>query len=117
MPNIFSSNRATDRCSVIANLIRNSYADLRGLLSSPYVDGLEIHRCLVTLGHDLSGDSLEIVSEALGWKCMRLPVANIEGKPKYYLPLAVRTEGLEAAGISSQTAACVRNLREFGKSA
>ena len=70
---------------------------------------------LLTLGHDLSGDGPEIVSETLGWKCMRLPVANIEGKPKHYLPLAVHTQKLEVGGISEQVAAYAATIREFAR--
>lgn len=110
MPTASQANRATDRYSEIATLVLNSYADLRNLLHSPYVDAHEIHRALLSLGHDLSGDSPEIVGETLGWKCMRLPVANIEGKPKYYLPRAVRSEKTKAASLAEQVAAFVGEL-------
>ena len=110
-----SSTRIVQRRTEIAKLIRNSYTDLRRLLRSPYVDGPEIYRMLLTLGHDLSGDGPEIVSEALGWKCMRLPVANIEGKPKHYLPHAVPTQKLRVGGISQQVTAYVGTIREYAR--
>jgi len=110
MPSVSSPNRPTDRYSKIAKLIRDSYAELRNLLHSPYVDGHEIHRALLSLGHDLSGDSPEIVGETLGWRCMRLPVANVEGKPKHYLPRAVRSERTNAASLAEQVAAFIGEL-------
>lgn len=110
------TSRAADRHSEIANLIRESYPDLQKLLNSPYVDGAEIYHCLVSLGHDLSRDSPENVSEALGWWCMRLPAVSIDGKPKHYLPVAVGAPQYGAWNISEQAAACVANLREFGRS-
>jgi hypothetical protein len=110
------SSRLTERHSEIADLIRSSYNNLRQMLPSPYVDGHEMHDALDALGHDLSGDYPGTVAEVLGWKCMRLPAANIEGRPKYYLPLAMPRENPEATDIPSQTAAFVTNLRMFGSS-
>jgi hypothetical protein len=104
-----------DRHSEIAELIRNAYDDLRRSLRSPYVDGPEIYRTLLSLGHDLSDDGPEVVSETLGWKCMRLPVANIGGKPKHYLPLAVPSRKLDFGGISEQVAAYVGMIEEFAR--
>lgn len=110
-PTISPANRRLE----IAGLIRSNYDDLRRCVRSPYVDGTEIYRTLLHLGHDLSDDGPEIVSETLGWKCMRLPVANIEGKPKHYLPLVVPAQNLKVGSISEQVAAFLGAKDRFAR--
>lgn len=104
------SNHA--RREEIAELIRDSYPEIRAILP-PYVDGTEVYHALLSLGHDIATDGPEIVGEALGWRCMELPAANLNGKPKHYLPHAVRQEkaGTKLESLTEQLEACAKEMR------
>jgi hypothetical protein len=95
----------------IAELIRKSFPALRNILPDAYVDGEDVFRALVILGRMAPADGPEIVGEALGWKCLGLPVANIHGKPKFYLPNAVQITAERHPTLTEQVSLFAKNLR------
>lgn len=101
----------------ICSLIRECYPHLQQILPSPYVDGNELYDALVSLGHGADVQGPGTVGAALGTKGMGLPVANIRGKPKHYLPRAMPAENLEAKSLSEQLAVFAGNVQKFGNGA
>lgn len=100
----------------ISGLIRECYPRLQQFLPSPYVDGTELYEALVSLGHGADAPGPGIVAVALGPKGMALPVANLGGKPKHYLPRAMPAN-TPGGGISGHVAVFAENVRKFARTA
>jgi hypothetical protein len=103
--------------SRISGLIRECYLSLQLSLRSPYVDGSELYDVLVSLGHGAEAVSPGSVTIALGPKGLRLPVANLGGKPKHYLPAVVAAKATENKGLSDQVVAFADTVRKFARTA
>lgn len=86
----------------LANRIRQSYHSLLKLLPSAYVDGEEVFRALTALGFSDAAGGPSRVRDTLGCHCMGLPVANIQGKAKFYFPRVVRSSGNRKLTITEQ---------------
>jgi hypothetical protein len=103
--------------SRICGLIRECYLSLQLSLRSPYVDGSELYDALVSLGHGAEAVSPGSVTIALGPKGLALPVANLAGKPKHYLPAAVAAKAPETKGLSGQVEEFADHVRKFARPA
>jgi hypothetical protein len=99
----------------IADLIRECYPRLQKVLPSPYVDGYELFEAFVALGHGGDARDPGSVALALGPKGLGLPVANLGGKPKYYLPRAVSIKEPESWSLTQQVTGFVHNVRTFAQ--
>lgn len=103
--------QSSSRRKQLADIIRTSYPALRSRIRSPYVSGDEIHKALLLIGHNVSEESPDEVSNVLGWKEMGLPVANVCGEPRYYFPAADPNRKRGFASVTEQVTLFVDELR------
>jgi hypothetical protein len=112
LPAELDRRESTER---IRHLIIELYTRLQQILRSPYVDGNELYEALMALGYGMEAQNPQAVAIALGSKGLGLPVANLCGKPKHYLPSAMPTGAPKSQGLSEQVAAFARTLRTFAR--
>lgn len=99
----------------ICSVIMEVYPRLQQILRSPYVDGNELYEALMALGYGTEAQSAQAVAIALGSKGLGLPVANLCGKPKHYLPSAMPTGVAKSQGLYEQVAAFARTVQTFAR--